>query len=431
MKQRIFLLAALLAAAVFLCAAAQAEIRVSEFPGMDAIPEQFEILTDGIPPFPEAQIGQDGAITVTGLKAWGIEPEMMTDWNWSYSEGWSAASSESYDDRMVIKAKLEQNEYVHFPALETKDCPAVMSLIISGGYTPDSAPESVSVEFVYDADGIRATCTPYGLRIEKTEKVEEITVSYDLSGQLESVYARLIPPDGFGTLGTFDLVRVTDCLTGELFDELTVAGEADPAAVPFHMADETIPRRVRIQERDPFACDDGDPALPVLDPLPADTLPEVWPAEYPDAFPAFSCEVVDGKYIWTLESLTGWGARVNIPGETYALTGGSYINYFMRSYTMDAVPADQFRIVPEGQDGYFCGSVETEPGPYWMDLEGQVCTDSEGNLTPTLRLGLTIQEGRDIRVEYFSDGTTLKKKIGMEINGEIVTGDYGEDNRLQ
>ena len=66
-----------------------------------------------------------------------------------------------------------------------------------------------------------------------------------------------------------------------------------------------------------------------------------------------------------------------------------------------------------------------------MDLEGEARTDSEGNLKPMLWMGLTIQEDRDIRLEYFSDGTTLNKKIKTTMNGEPVSGDYGENNRLQ
>ena len=38
MKGKFFLVTVLLAAAVFLCSAAQAEIRVNEFPGFDVIP---------------------------------------------------------------------------------------------------------------------------------------------------------------------------------------------------------------------------------------------------------------------------------------------------------------------------------------------------------------------------------------------------------
>ena len=61
----------LLAAAVFLCGAAQAEIRVNEFPGFDAIPEHFDLLADEMPPLPSAKIEPDGTIIMTGLKAWG------------------------------------------------------------------------------------------------------------------------------------------------------------------------------------------------------------------------------------------------------------------------------------------------------------------------------------------------------------------------
>ena len=430
MKKYCFFLMMLLAAVLLLSSAAQAEICVNKFPGMDAIPERFELLADGIPPLPSAQIGQDGAVTVTGLNAWGVSPEMMTDWTWSSSRGWSAVSSESYDDSVVVTAKLEPNEFVSLPILETEDCPAEMSLIISGGYIPDSEPEPVSVKFRYKADGITATCEPYGLRIEKTEKQTETAVSYDSSGELQHVMAIIYQPDGFGRLGTCELVRTTDCVTGALFDELTVSGDLDPDAVPFRLVGEQVPVRIRKQEKDPFAFAEGEPALPVPDPLPSDALPEVWPAAYPDAFPAFSCEAVDGKYIWTVESLTGWGGRVNIPGETYVYSDDAYLNYFFRSYTLDEVQDDRFRIVSEDRNGFFHMQVETEQGPYWMEIEGELRTDSEGNLTPVLWLGLTIREGREIRVEYLSDGATVRKKIGMKLNGEFVTGVYGEDNRL-
>ena len=432
MKQKFFLLMVLLVAAVLLCAAAQAEIRVNAFPGIDAIPEQFELMPDGIPPLPSGKIESNGRIVVTGLTAWDIAPELMTDWNYSEGRGWTAASEETYDDQMTITAKREPNEYIGFPALETKDCPALMYLYVGNdNNSSDPTRAAVSVKFVYE-DNTSITCEATGLTVEKREGQKNVSIQYDSLGQLQSVWANLVPPDGFGRLGTYELARVTDCLTGELFDEITITGEIDADAMQIGLAGDSIPRKVIVkQEQDLYGFAEGDPALPVLDPLPADALPEVWPAEYPDTFPAFSCEVVDGKYIWTVESLTAWGARINIPGETYMLSDENYINYFFRSHTMDVVPEDQFRIISEDRNGFFHVTVETEQGPYWMDLEGEARTDSEGNLAPTLWMGLTIQEDRDIWVEYSSDGTTVKKKIRTTMNGKPVAGDYGEDNRLQ
>ena len=431
MKQKFFLLMVLLAAAVFLCAAAQAEIRVNAFPGIDAIPEHFDVLEGGIPLLPSAKIESDGKIIVTGLTAWGIAPELMTDWKLSGIETWSATSEETYEDQMTITAKREPNEFVGFPALEIEDGQGVMYLSVGNDYySSDPSKGAVTVDFRYE-DGTRISCEANGLYIEKKEGQTNVSIWYDRSGQLQSVSASVAQPEGFGSIGTYELMRVTDCLTGELFDEITVTGEVDPDTIPIRLAGDAIPRRVIKQEKDPYAFAEGDPALPVLDPLPADALPEVWPAEYPDTFPAFSCEVVDGKYIWTVESLTGWGARVNIPGETYTYSNENLINYFYRAHTLDEVPADQFRIVSEDRNGFFHMRVETEQGPYWMDLEGEACKDGEGNLAPTLWMGLTIQEDRDIWVEYSSDGTTVKKKIRTKMNGKPVAGDYGEDNRLQ
>jgi len=50
MKLKLFLLVVLMAA-VFLGATAQAEIRVNEFPEIDAIPEHF-VAADELPPLP-------------------------------------------------------------------------------------------------------------------------------------------------------------------------------------------------------------------------------------------------------------------------------------------------------------------------------------------------------------------------------------------
>ena len=428
------LAAMFLCAAMLLCGAAQAEIRVNEFPGIDAIPEHFELLADGTPPLPSMTIQADGSIVVTGLKAWGVAPEMMTDWSYS-AERWysdSSDSAEMYDDQIVVRAEREPNEYVCFPAAETEDCPAVMYLVIGNDYnSADPDRGSVSVEFRYKADGTTATLETSGmLFIEGKDGEDILSVWYDETGELTSAGVTVMQPDGFGRIGDYDLARVTDCLTGEVFDEITVSGEVDPDAMRIRMAGEEVPRRIRIQTVDKFASKEGDPALPVLDPLPADSLPEVWPAEYPDTFPEFSCEKVGDKYVWTVESLTGWGARVNIPGETYLIDDENYINYFWRSYTLDEVPEDRFRIISENENGFFHVTVETEQGPYRMSLEGEAKTDAEGNLAPCLRLSLEIQENRYILVEYFSDGAAVRKKITMR-DSEIVTGEYGEDNRLK
>ena len=422
----------LLCAALLLCGAARAEIRVNGFPGIDAIPGHFELLADETPPLPSMEIREDGSIAVTGLTAWGVAPELMTGWRFS-AERWYSDSSETYDDGIVVAAKPEANEYIAFPALETEDCPAEMYLII-GNDRNSADPErgSVSVMFRYKEDGTRATLETNGMTlIEREDGQDSLTVMYSESGELLSAVETVMQPDGFGLLGAYELARVTDCLTGEVFDEITVTGEADPDAMRIRTAGEAVPLRIRIQTGDKFGFKEGDPALPVMDPLPADALPETWPAEYPDAFPEFSCEKAGGKYVWTVESLTGWGARVNLPGETYAAGGENYINYFLRACTMDEVPEDRFRIVSEDENGFFHVSVETEPGLYRMELEGEAKADGEGNPAPRLRLGLTSEGDRTIRVEYFSDGTTVRKKITTTIGGESVSGEYGEDNRLE
>ena len=434
MKGRLFLVTVLLAAAVFLCGAAQAEIKVNEFPGFDAIPEHFDLLADGMPPLPSAKIDSDGKMTVTGLKAWGIDQQVMTDWVWNTWGELYPVSSETYDDKIVIMAEgRESNVYVILPVLETEDCPTEMNLVVGNDYNSnDPTKGAVSVRFRYKADGTEATLqSNRSLMIEKDDTLECFYAFYSESGEFLSASETRRPPDGFGRLGDYALVRATDCLTGERFDDITVTGEVEPDAMQIRMAGEEIPRRVRIQAEEKPAFKEGDPALPVLDPLPENALPEVWPAEYPDSFPEFSCEVKDGKTIWTVESLTGWGARVNIPGETYLMGEDNRINYYWRAYTMDEVPEDRFRIVSEAPDGFFEADVETERGPYRMHIGGDVGTDSEGNPAASLGVILNIYEKRDIELRYVTDGKTGWKEITMPVNGEIVTGVYGEDNRLE
>lgn len=435
MKRKFFLVTVLLAAAVFLCSAAQAEIRVNEFPGFDAIPEHFDLLADGIPSLPSAKIEEDGTIIVTGLKAWGIDQEMMTDLEWYRAGGLYSASTETYyDDKMVIRVdKRESNEQIGFPVAETEDCPTVMSFRVGNKYYSDDPTEGeVTVIFRYKADGTEATCEPDGrVMIEKDDEPGVISVCYNESGEFISATENRRPPEGYGLLGSYELVRVTDCLTGERFDNITVTGEVEPDAMQIRMAGEAIPRKVRIQTGEKWAFKEEDPALPVLDPLPENALPEVWPAEYPDAFPEFSCEVKDGKTVWTVESLTGWGARVNIPGETYLMGDNSRINYYWHAYTMDEVPEDRFRIVSEAPGGFFEADVEAEKGPYWMHIGGEVDTDSDGNPDPSLGLILNIHENREIELRYVTNGKTGWKEITMPVDGKMVCGVYGEDNRLQ
>ena len=436
MRGRLFFVTVLLAAAVFLCGAAQAEIRVNEFPGFDAVPEHFDLLADGMPSLPSAKIEQDGTMIVTGLKAWGIDQQMMSDWEWAPMGGLYSASdeTETYDDKMVIRAEGRQsNEYIGFPVLETEDCPTVMSLMVGNNFFSDDPSEGeVTVIFQYKADGTKATCrSDRTVMIEKSDGQEELTVWYSESGEFMSATEMRRNSDGFGRLGDYSLVRVTDCLTGERFDDITVTGEVEPDAMRIRLAGEDLPRKVRKLTGEKSDFKEGDPALPVLDPLPENALPEVWPVEYPDAFPAFTCEVKDGKTVWTVESLTGWGARVNIPGETYLMGSDNRINYYWHAYTMDEVPEDRFRIVTGEPDGFFQAGVETEQGPYWMELGGEVKTDSEGNPDPWLGVVLRISENRDIELRYVTDGKTGWKEISMPVDGRIVTGVYGEDNRLK
>ena len=431
MKGRFFLVAVLLAAAVFLCGAAQAEIRVNEFPGFDAIPEHFDLLADGMPPLPSAKIEPDGTIIVTGLKAWGIDEELMSDWIWAPGGGLYSASEETYDDKMVVKAENRQsNEYIGIPVLETEDCPTVMILSVGNKYYSDDPTEGeVTVRFQYKADGTMATCEPNGnILIEREDMQERMSAYFSESGEFISAEETHWTSDG---IGQYELVRVTDCLTGKQFDFVTVTGEVEPDAMQICMAGEAIPRKVKILTEGKLDFKEGDPALPVLDPLPENALPEVWPAEYPDSFPEFSCEVKDGKTIWTVESLTGWGARVNIPGETYLMGDDSRINYYWHAYTMDEVPEDRFRIVSGEPDGSFEASVETERGPYRMRIGGGIGTDSEGKPEATLGIVLEIYEKRDIQVRYVTDGKTGWKEITMPVDGKIVAGVYGEDNRLE
>ena len=132
-----------------------------------------------------------------------------------------------------------------------------------------------------------------------------------------------------------------------------------------------------------------------------------------------------------MEDLTPWGGRVNLPGAIYSMSKGNIINYFYSASTMRELPEDKLTIVSEDENGFFHADAETERGPYRMILEGNAPADGDGNLKPTLMIKLYIYEDRDITVKYFSDGSTVQKQISVKINDSLVTGSYGEDNRLE
>ena len=441
MKLKLFLLVVLMAA-VFLGATAQAEIRVNEFPEIDAIPEHF-VAADELPPLPTYKVrgepqGSMSRYTVTGVKAWGVDPEMMADLRYSFEKGWYSTSSNRYDDQIVFILDLKPGDGMLFPAVETEDGPVNIYLTIMKDYNSDSPSSGlIETEFRFKADGTSMRLRTDGeLWIKREYENGHLNVWYDESGNIMFSEEVIATPDGFGRLGAYTLERVTDCLTGERFEELTVEGGLDPDATRLRIAGEELPRKIKILPPGKTAFGEGDPVLPVRDTLPADALPEVWPAEFPDAFPAFSCEEADGKYIWTVESLNAWGARPNIPGETYLVReapGSIYsINYYTRDRTFDDVPDDRFRIISEDRDGAFRVNVYTVENDAWITLEGEAKADSEGNPAPTLSLTLEFKyPTRRAFVKYFSDGTTVQKQITAEIGGEKVTGEYGEDNRLR
>ena len=441
MKLKLFLLVVLMAA-VFLGATAQAEIRVNEFPEIDAIPEHF-VAADELPPLPTYKFrgepqGPMSRYTVTGVKAWGVDPEMMADLRYSFEKGWYSTSSNRYDDQIVFILDLKPGNGMSFPAVETEDGPVDIYLTIMKDENSDSPSSGlIEIEFRFKADGTSMRLRTDGeLWIKREYENGHLNVWYDESGNIMFSEEVIATPDGFGRLGAYTLERVTDCLTGERFEELTVEGGLDPDATRLRIAGEELPRKIKILPPGKTAFGEGDPVLPVRDTLPADALPEVWPAEFPDAFPAFSCEEADGKYIWTVESLNAWGARPNIPGETYLVReapGSIYsINYYTRDRTFDDVPDDRFRIISEDRDGAFRVNVYTVENDAWITLEGEAKADSEGNPAPTLSLTLEFKyPTRRVFVKYFSDGTTVQKQITAEIGGEKVTGEYGEDNRLR
>ncbi len=66
-----------------------------------------------------------------------------------------------------------------------------------------------------------------------------------------------------------------------------------------------------------------------------------------------------------------------------------------------------------------------------MHIGGEVDTDSDGNPDPWLGLILNIHENREIELRYVTNGKTGWKEITMPVDGKIVCGVYGEDNRLQ
>ena len=436
MIRKVFTAAVLLAAALFLCGAAQADIQVNEFPGFDAIPGEFLLMEGGIPELPYEQVMEDGTIVVTGLKAWNTPPEVMTGWIFEKGIGWYSDSTETYDDKIVVRSDMAENEAVYFQLPETEDSPVQIAFFIQRSFynaSDDPTQGYARARIQFKESGISAICYEDGsFEIDREDDQANMNVLYSESGSLVYVWANMVPPDGYGVLGSYKLTPETDCLTGEQFIEITVSGDVDPDARPFRLADETLPVKTRKEDGNRYDFLEGEPALPVLDPLPAEGLPEVWPADYPDGFPEFSCEAAGGKYIWTVEDLTPWGGRVNLPGAIYSMSKeDNTINYFNSASTMRELPEDKLTIVSEDENGFFHADTETERGPYRMILEGNAPADGDGNLKPTLMIKLYIYEDRDITVKYFSDGSTVQKQISVKINDSLVTGSYGEDNRLE
>ena len=430
-----------------LCVTAHAEIALNEFPSTVEIPETYTLLSSEMPPFPRAEFTGEGTVLVSGLAAWDVSPEMMTDWALN-DNSWIPDAPGLYDGQLVVtriwryNPETETNEMGNavpnpgegfvIPLKLTGDRTVEMILNVSADYE-DPLKADLYLTF-RDEEGTEADLREDGT-LYITEQVETETdkrntmLVYQGDGTLSFVESSVFDPAQrwYEKLGSYELRRVTDCITGERFDELIVTGNPDPESVPFRMAGEALPVRTRLTDKDPFAWGE-EPALPVLDPLPDDGLPEEWPAEYPDACPSFSCEALNGVYVWTVESPLPWGARVNVGGETYA--DPELINYFYRSYTLDTVPDDRIRLVISDRHGTFEKRVETEQGPYEMSLKGDTRTDAEGNMTATLTLTLMIHDERDITLKYISDGTTQVKRITTSAGGRIVTGEYGEDNRL-
>ncbi len=415
----------LLAACLLLAPAAQAEIRLNEMLPFDAIPQEYSILAGEMPPLPEAEVTPERTVVIRGLAAWNVSPEMMTDWaNGGYE--WNAASDASYDDQLVLRAVPSSGSGYSIPCLTTGDLPAQIVLSVYGRSNRPKNPV-VSVAFKFETGETAEISEDLRLTIEKEMNGFLVSAYYDPEGKLSFVRVAVRDENGFGSIGSYELRQVSDCLTGEAFADLLVIGKADPEGIPVHLAAD-LPVKVTKWESEPSDSAAESP-LPVLDPLPADALPEVWPAEYPDSFPAFSCERVGDRYLWTVSGLLSYGARINLPGETYP--GKGHLNYYTRAYTLDAVPEDQIRILSDEPNGRFSVSVEPEPRYLSMFLEGNAPAGSDGALMPEMTLTLWIEKTRNIRVTYYSDGTTVRKEISMPVGDSRVIGEYGEDNKLK
>ena len=84
-----------------LCVTAHAEIALNEFPSTVEIPETYTLLSSEMPPFPRAEFTGEGTVLVSGLAAWDVSPEMMTDWALN-DNSWIPDAPGLYDGQLVV-----------------------------------------------------------------------------------------------------------------------------------------------------------------------------------------------------------------------------------------------------------------------------------------------------------------------------------------
>ena len=72
---------------------------VSEFLSSAEIPVEYPAFPSGIPPFPTATVLSEDTVVLTGLKAWGVDPEQLSDWTRDpETREWTMDPSVRYED---------------------------------------------------------------------------------------------------------------------------------------------------------------------------------------------------------------------------------------------------------------------------------------------------------------------------------------------
>lgn len=432
MKRKAVVLSLLLALCLCLCAAARADFSLNPLPDPMAIPEQFDLFSGEAPALPTVEVGEGGVITIKGLKAWDVVPELLMDWEWSEkaADGWKMVGTEQYEDQLVLRSVNPNLPGFGF-ALERAGNPSVFSVFITD-FNYEGAPGELSVE-IECPDGVVDLYAGGRMDLMMESASGNVTMQYE-NGELSQVAANQLPDGKRTSEVVWELIRATDCITGKKFDEISYIGEdfenADPDDMPFRIAGEQLESKFR-QGKDLLDLvsfeNDKDPYAD-FETLPTEELPREWPEFFPDRCPEYSCRLINGKFVYSVSNLTDWGARYNIRNETYGERQG--INYFMRDYTLTTPLDNQIRVVSTEPDGSFRKWVETGKSDRAMALCGSAQLDPEGKEIVSAQLSVEIElsGNRTVNLCYYSDGS---KSLTMEVAGGTQTGWYGEDNKLK